>query len=147
MIFDDSITNALGLRSLKDVFENNPVDGEIVSSIEQPPLPSTVNSDEVVADIETAKQNIADLLVSAKTSFDSLSEVAKSSQNARDFEVVATLMKTLLEANKDFVSMSEKKKYAKEDSSSSAATTNITNNNLILSTTDLLKMIKEKHNE
>lgn len=145
MIFDDSITNALGLRSLKDVFENDPIDGEIVSLIEQPLLPSTVNSDEVVADIEIAKQNIADLLISAKTSFDSLSEVAKSSQNARDFEVVATLMKTLLDANKDFVSMSEKKKYAKEDSST--ATTNITNNNLILSTTDLLKMIKEKHNE
>ena len=144
---NDSITAALGLRSLKEVFESEPKDTEIAVSIDVPPLPSTINADEVVADIETARQNIADLLVSAKSSFDSLSEVAKSSQNARDFEVVATLMKTLLDANKDFVSMSEKKKYAKEDSSSSSATTNITNNNLILSTNDLLKMIKEKHNE
>jgi hypothetical protein len=54
-------------------------------------------------------------------------------------------MKTLLDANKDFVEMSMKKKYAKEEilnPKEEQATTNVTNNNLILSTADLLAMIK-----
>jgi hypothetical protein len=48
-------------------------------------------------------------------------------------------MKTLLEANKDFVEISTKKRYAKEEQ---APQTQVTNNNLIVSTADLLKMIK-----
>jgi hypothetical protein len=53
-------------------------------------------------------------------------------------------MKTLLDANKDFVEMSMKKKYAVDEVNApkEAAQTNVVNNNLILSTTDLLKMIK-----
>ena len=64
------------------------------------------------------------------------------SRYAKAYEVVSTLMKTLIDANKEFVGMSEKKKYAKEDHPAGQATTNVTNNNLILSTTDMLKMIK-----
>jgi hypothetical protein len=49
-------------------------------------------------------------------------------------------MKTLLDANKDYVEMSTKKRYAKEEDVSNQ--TQVTNNNLIVSTSDLLKMIK-----
>ena len=66
-------------------------------------------------------------------------EIAKQSESPRAFEVVSTLMKTLLDANKDYVEMSTKKRYAKEEESPS---TQVTNNNLIVSTADLLKMIK-----
>jgi hypothetical protein len=53
-------------------------------------------------------------------------------------------MKTLLDANKDFVDMSMKKKYAVDEMNApkEAAQTNVTNNNLIVSTADLLKMLK-----
>ena len=67
-------------------------------------------------------------------------EIAKQSESPRAFEVVSQLMKTLLDANKDYVEMSTKKRYAKEESGPS---TNVTNNNLIVSTADLLKMIKD----
>jgi hypothetical protein len=70
--------------------------------------------------------------------------LAKQSESPRAFEVASTLMKTLLDANKDFVEMSMKKKYAVDEVNApkEAAQTNVVNNNLILSTTDLLKMIK-----
>jgi hypothetical protein len=51
-------------------------------------------------------------------------------------------MKTLLDANKDYVEMSTKRRYAKEEDPSADKSTNVTNNNLIVSTADLLKMIK-----
>jgi hypothetical protein len=70
--------------------------------------------------------------------------LAKQSESPRAFEVASTLMKTLLDANKDFVEISTKKKYAIEEKNGpkEAAQTNVTNNNLILSTADLLKMLK-----
>ena len=71
-------------------------------------------------------------------------EIAKQSEHPRAFEVVSTLMKTVLDANKDFADMSSKKRFVKEEINGpkEAAQTNVTNNNLIVSTADLLKMIK-----
>jgi hypothetical protein len=71
-------------------------------------------------------------------------EIAKQSEQPRAFEVVSTLMKTLLDANKDYADISTKRKFAKEEINGpkEAAQTNVTNNNLIVSTSDLLRMIK-----
>jgi hypothetical protein len=141
---ENKIADALGLRPLGEVLDHD----EIIqlpaerTDIHVPVLPSTVATDEVIADIETARTNIESLMLKGADSLDELISLAKQSQNPRAFEVVSTLMKTLLDANKDFVGMSEKKKFAKEDNSTQSGTTNVTNNNLILSTTDLLKMMK-----
>ena len=141
---DDKIAETLGLRPLDQVLEDKtPV---IIDHVDVPvpvPIqPATVAQEEVIEDIDKAKQNISDILEKGADSLDELISVAKQSQNPRAYEVVSTLMKTLLDANKELVQMSEKKKFAKEDSPTQQATTNVTNNNLILSTTDLLKMIK-----
>ena len=71
-------------------------------------------------------------------------EIAKQYEQPRAFEVVSTLMKTMLDANKDFADISSKKKFAQEEINAprEAAQTNTVNNNLIVSTADLLKMIK-----
>ena len=66
-------------------------------------------------------------------------DVAKASEHPRAYEVVSTIMKTLVDANKDLVSMSEKK--AKDQPKEENA--QVTNNNLFVgSTADLQKLIK-----
>lgn len=138
------IAEALGLKPLEDVMKDN-VDKQvpvIVDDVDVPILPSVTSHEEVIDDIDTAKENIATILKKGADSLDELLELAKQSQSPRAFEVVSTMMKTLLDANKEFVGMSEKKKFAKEDHPAQQATTNVTNNNLILSTTDMLKMLK-----
>lgn len=151
---DDAIANALGLKPLEEVIEpKKDKKEEIVETpstavVEHddapvPSMPLTEASEEVIKDIEKAKKNIDDIIDVGKDSLDELLELAKQSQSPRAFEVVSTLMKTLMEANKEYVQMSEKKKYATEDHPSHNTTTNnVTNNNLILSTTDVLKMLK-----
>jgi len=141
---EHKIADALGLRPLDEVLEPDDIVQLPVETgdIHVPVSPSTVATDEVITDIETARSNIESLMKKGTESLDELIVVAKQSQNPRAFEVVSTMMKTLLDANKDFVGMSEKKKFAKEDNSTQSGTTNVTNNNLILSTTDLLKMMK-----
>lgn len=139
---EKKIAEVLGLRPLDEVTQEEVVVPAVVEVIDAPPTPLATAQDEVIDDIDLAKQNISELMTKGVESLDELIAVAKQSQNPRAYEVVSILMKTLIDANKEFVGMSEKKKYAKEDHPAGQATTNVTNNNLILSTTDMLKMIK-----
>lgn len=141
---DSKIAEVLGLKPLEEVLDVDisPPPAVVNDGVVVPIMPSVNAQEEMIGDIEQAQRNIADILQKGVESLDELLDVAKQSQNPRAFEVVSTLMKTLLDANKDFVGMSEKKKFAKEDHPSQQPTTNVTNNNLILSTTDLLRMMK-----
>jgi hypothetical protein len=136
------IADALGLRPLDEVREEEHINlPEILDEDETALVPASELNDEVIDDIEFAKNNIRNLVVKGGDSLDTLLQLASSSESPRAFEVVSTMMKTLVDANKEYVQMSEKKKYAKEDHPATTQN-NVTNNNLIVSTADLLKMIK-----
>jgi hypothetical protein len=140
---EDAISKALGLRPLEEAKkEELPV--EVKDEEENLPVISSAEHDENIKDIEQARKNIQNIIVQGDDALKEMMALAKQSESARAFEVASTLMKTLLDANKDFVEMSTKKKYAVEEKNGpkEAAQTNVTNNNLILSTADLLKMIK-----
>lgn len=132
-------------------FSTNEGAGELVESVDSvknlpqesvarlPAVP-TKEASENLKDIELAKQNIENIINLGDDAVREMTEIAKQSESPRAFEVVSTLMKTLLDANKDYVEMSTKKRYAKEEDQQGK--TEVTNNNLIISTSDLLKMIK-----
>lgn len=140
---DEKIVAALGLRPLEEAKKE-----ELPVVVEEDSLPSIPlidpDDDENVKDIEQARGNIKNIIEQGDDALKEMISLAKQSESPRAYEVTATLMKTLLDANKDFVEMSTKKKYAKEEITKprEAAQTNVTNNNLILSTADLLKLIK-----
>ncbi len=139
---DDILSRALGLRPLEEARkEELPVTVEHEETL--PAQPNTL-ADENIQDIEKARKNIQNIIEQGDDALKEMMDLAKQSESPRAFEVASTLMKTLLDANKDFVEMSTKKKYAVEEKNGpkEAAQTNVTNNNLILSTADLLKMIK-----
>lgn len=150
---NDPIEQALGLRPIEECIETDysatPASATVaVPVVASSPLSTavmtTADEDETVQDIELARTNIKNIIEQGDDSLKEMLNLAKQSESPRAYEVAANLMKTLLDANKDFVEMSTKKKYAKEEilHPKEAATTNVTNNNLILSTADLLAMIK-----
>ena len=151
---NDPIELALGLRPIDDVpAEDFTADDTAVvpffpDSVSVVSTIVSADEDETVQDIEIARSNIKNIIEQGDDSLKEMVNLAKQSESPRAYEVAATLMKTLLDANKDFVDMSMKKKYAKEEiiNPKDAATTNVTNNNLILSTADLLKMLKGDDN-
>jgi hypothetical protein len=147
---DDKIAEALGLRKLSEVLpppkeEKNEVveiSDERFGELERV-SPGESLSDELIEDIEEARNNVSEIIRIGMNSLEELTAIAKQSEAPRAFEVAAAMMETLLNANKEIISIAEKKKFAKEDSGSTPGkTTNVTNNNLILSTADLLKMMK-----
>lgn len=143
---NDKIADVLGLRPLEEAKKDQLPD--VIDDDEDFNLPvataEDAEHDPTVQDIELARTNIKNIIEQGDDSLKEMINLAKQSESPRAYEVAANLMKTLLDANKDFVDMSMKKKYAKEEilHPKEAASTNVTNNNLILSTTDLLKMIK-----
>jgi len=144
---EDRIADVLGIRKLSEVLEEDKGGSEVVTIECEENLPEVVPGDslseELVDDIDAAKNNMAKIIEIGMDSLKELTDIAKQSEAPRAFEVAATLMESLLNANKEMIAMSEKKKFAKEDAGSTAnKTTNVTNNNLILSTADLLKMMK-----
>lgn len=148
---DDKISSALGIRPLADideeekeveleVEENLPVEVEDV----QPPAVIDNGAEENLQDLEEVRQNIKSVMETGEEALREILEIAKQSEQPRAFEVVSTLMKTMLDANKDLADISTKKRFIKEEIAGpkEAAQTNVTNNNLIVSTADLLKMLK-----
>lgn len=144
---DDKIAKVLGVRPLAEAKSENLPD--VVDVKAQEVVVASDSDDDTLNDIEQARGNIKNIIEKGDDALKEMIELAKQSESPRAFEVASTLMKTLLDANKDFVEMSTKKKYAKEEVNGpkEAAQTNVTNNNLILSTTDLLKMLKDGSSE
>jgi hypothetical protein len=149
----DKIAETLGIRDLEEIKSELEVLGP-EEPIPEPSLPANAfdgedrlpavmdeGAEENLADIELAKRNIENIINLGDDSVKEMVEIAKQSESPRAFEVVSTLMKTLLDANKDYVEMSTKKRYAREEANPSKQ--QVTNNNLIVSTADLLKMLKD----
>ncbi len=125
----------------------------ISTALNMAPLPVTqANSTPVVVpppdlnnDFEFARTNMYDAIVKGQDALDELVGIAKQNQQARTFEVLSTLINTLVSANKELVELHKKHKDLTKDDAP-VNKTNI-NNNLVVSAADLLDMLKKKANE
>lgn len=168
---NDPIERALGLRPINEALsetetevefsESEMVELEVIEEKEasvpitqeqlqagkELEIKARLAEDETLRDIEKARKNIEEIIELGGESLHEMISLAKQSESPRAFEVASGMMKTLLDANREFVEMSTRKKYAKEEitnpkEEAAAAQTSVTNNNLILSTADMLKMIR-----
>lgn len=92
-------------------------------------------------DFEYARGNMISVIEKGQEALNGILDVAQMSQSARSFEVAATLIKTVADANKDLLELSKKKKeLLKQEDSKGPSTVN--NNMFVGNAADLLKMIK-----
>lgn len=146
---DDKIASALGITPLEKAKEEKSDQPLAVKEEINPPAIIDNGAEENLEDLEEVRQNIKGVMETGEEALREMLEIAKQSEMPRAFEVVSTLMKTMLDANKDLADISTKKRFIKEEIAGpkEAAQTNVTNNNLIVSTADLLKMIKGENDE
>jgi len=132
-------------ESLNEIFQ---VEGELVDE-KKPSLrreiheAKTRNDDDITKDYTYARENIYDVIERGTEALDHLLELAKASEHPRAFEVVSTLTKTLVDANKDLLDMQSKLKKLKEENNEPQ---NVTNALFVGSTADLQKMLKKDDN-
>jgi hypothetical protein len=106
------------------------------------------NSDsEIETDVRYVRQNMYDLIEKGHRSIDELLNVADQSQHPRAYEVLATMIKTMGDMNKDLLDMHEKKQKITGEKPEPVETVN--NNLFVGSTSELLKLMRkdDKENE
>jgi hypothetical protein len=92
-------------------------------------------------DYEYARGSMINVIEKGQEALTDMLDVAQRSQHPRSYEVVATLIGTIANANKDLLDLIKKKKDLEQSDSSYPSTVN--NNLYIGSTADLLKLLKK----
>tara|TARA_R110002096_G_scaffold196754_1_gene379708 strand:- start:2 stop:415 length:414 start_codon:yes stop_codon:yes gene_type:complete len=130
----DEISNSLGLAPMDEVIE-----GKVV--VETKSLPEKVKKDDDRAEIDYdyARTNFYNIIETGTEALEQMLDVAKASEHPRAYEVVSTIMKTLVDANKDLVGMSEKKKPKEAE----AFDGKVNNNLFVGSTAELQQLLKD----
>ena len=121
----------------------------IAPDVKEEKLPSIINVEsktEASDDFTYARDNLYDVINKGQDALEEMLEVAKQSQHPRAYEVFATLMNTMLTANKDLVEMQKKKKefFVKEEEKLAQS---VTNNLFVGSTAELQKFIADRKKE
>ena len=103
-------------------------------------IPSTDN--DIDDDYKYARENLKEIIDSAQQSIADLASIASTSESPRAYEVLSTMMKTIVDANKDLLDIHKSVKKLKEDNNTSAPK-NVTNALFVGSTSDLMNLIKD----
>jgi len=133
-IMIDEIGKSLGLEPLDDV-----VEGKVIERVEVP------TDNKIDKDYEYARSNFYNVIESGTEALEQMLDVAKASEHPRAYEVVSTIMKTLVDANKDLVKMSTDKIKAESEIDGGEVPKGLTtNNNLFVgSTNELQQLLKD----
>ena len=131
-------------KKLSEIFDIDPIstDIEVITHTEIVPIQS---EDVVETDTEYARKNIRSLIDKGNVAVDNLLNVSKESEHPRAYEVVAGLMKTMADLNKDLLELQKRKKDLQPQSDNSSNRGNITVEKAVFvgSTAELLKQIRE----
>lgn len=97
-------------------------------------------------DYEEIRTNLKDIIKRGAEAIDGILLVASETQQPRAYEVVATLIKSVADVNKDLLTMHKQMQDIRKDTPASKQSANqITNNSIFVgSTTDLQAILKGK---
>ena len=108
---------------------------------------ATAHNDSAMNDFNMARSNIYEVIQNGSNAIDKLSQIADQSQHPRAFEVLATLMKVQLDANKDLLDLQKKiRDIQVADEPHNERAKQVTNNLFVGTTAELQKMIENMKN-
>jgi hypothetical protein len=129
---------------------NNPIFNALnLSPIEDPvkAIVAKAHDDSAKNDFEMARSNIHEVIQNGNYAIEKLAQIADSSQHPRAFEVLAKLMDTMLQANKDLMELQKQiRQINAADAPLNDQAQQVTNNLFVGSTADLQKVIEEMKN-
>lgn len=132
---DDPLGKALGLPALE--YEKT-IDNMI----------SKAHDDSARNDFESARASLYEVIQTGKEAMDKLTEIASQSQHPRAFEVLAKLMDTVVNTNKELLELQSKiRTIDAADAPTNEKAKSITNNLFVGSTAELQKMIKDMNSK
>ena len=129
---------------------NNPIFNALnLSPIDDPvkAIVAKAHDDSARNDFEMARSNIHEVIQNGTYAIEKLAQIADSSQHPRAFEVLAKLMDTMLQANKDLMELQKQiRSITAADAPTNDQAQQVTNNLFVGSTADLQKVIEDMKN-
>lgn len=127
---------------LANVLNITPMSTSLVTTSNSDVVQHQTPVEKIEQDFEEVRQNYKNMIEVGDDALTEILNVAKQSQSPRAFEVVATLISTLNNVNKDLLNLHKAAKDLAGEQS-----TNVTNNTLVLTTKDMLELMKRKPEE
>jgi hypothetical protein len=132
-------------KNLSDVFDITPIPEEKKEKL--PVLQSHHNEPDLKQDLTDAyqqsRENLQGLIDQGQEAMHEILNIAKAGQHPRAFEVYGTLLKNVVDANKELLAIQKQMRDMDEDKKKSAGT-NIDKAIFVGSTAELNKLIKGK---
>ena len=129
--------------SITDLVVSNKKQIEIID-------PETTKTEQLQLELEEVKVGLQNIAAVGEKALGELSELARSSQHPKAYEALSNTIRALNETHKELNNVLANKKIlidSEKTGNQSAAETNVTNNTLIMSSSELLKLIKQKASE
>jgi hypothetical protein len=134
-------------KKLADVFDVIPVPEEPKKE-KVPVLQQHYNEPDLKQDLTDAyqqsKENLQSLIDQGQEAMDEILNIAKAGQHPRAFEVYGTLLKNVVDANKELLAIQKQMRDMDENAKKDKGGTNIDKAIFIGSTAELNKLIKGK---
>lgn len=137
-------------KTLSEVFDIDPIkDPGILdtSTKKNPVLPVRYNEPDLKQDLTDAyqqsKENLQGIIDQGQEAMQEILEIAKAGQHPRAFEVYGTLLKNMVDANKELLNIQKQMREMDEEKKKSSGT-NIDKAIFVGSTAELNKLIKGK---
>jgi len=135
-------------KNMEEIFDvATSVEPAPVPVVKKEVLPAAISEDNLKEDLadayEQTKANLQDLIDQGKDAMEEILQVAKNSQHPRAFEVYGTLLKNVVDANKELLSVQKQMRDMDKKNSPTGSTT-IDKAIFVGSTSELNKLIKGK---
>jgi uncharacterized protein YicC (UPF0701 family) len=131
-------------KNMEKIFDVTPVQEEKKSlvAVTKEPIDSIDLKTDLVDAYEQSKSNLQDLIDNGKDAMEELRQIASAGQHPRAFEVYATLLKNVVEANDRL--LKTQKEMREMDGKKREADTKINNALFVGSTAELNRFLKGK---
>ena len=130
------------MEKIFDVTPIEPAEAKPLVPVEKNPVDKLDLKQDLVDSYEQTKSNLQDLIDNGKDAMEELRQIASAGQHPRAFEVYATLLKNVVDANKELLNV--QKQMRDMDAKKNNAGTTIENALFVGSTSELNKLIKGK---
>jgi hypothetical protein len=132
-------------EKLSEVFDVDPIEITDDTKLKENELIVVDTRNAVETDTDIARQNIKDLIAKGKSAVDELAVVAKDSQHPRAYEVMATLIKSMSDLNKDLLELQKRKRdlMVTKDERPSGGDMNVDKAIFVGSTAELMKFLNK----
>ena len=132
-------------KNLADIFDISPIPEERKEKL--PTVSVKYNDSDLKQDLTDAyqqsKENLQGIIDQGKEAMEDILEIAKAGQHPRAFEVYGTLLKNMVDANKELLNIQKQMRDMDEDKKKQSGTT-IDKAIFVGSTNELNKLLKGK---